>query len=50
MIRRLARKFIYLAAVLIVLTITGAFAYRIWGKGLLALATVPTAQFEELPA
>lgn len=46
----MARKFIYFVAVLIVLTIAGAFAYRIWGKELLALATVPTAQFETLPA
>ena len=45
----MARKFIYIVAALIVLTIAGAFAYRIWGKELLALATVPTAQFETLP-
>ena len=46
----MARKFIYLFAILIVLTIAGAFAYRIWGKELIAMATVPTAAFEALPA
>ena len=46
----MARKFIYVVAVLIVLTIAGAFAYRIWGKELIAMATVPTASFEALPA
>ena len=45
----MARKFIYLVAALIVLTIAGAFAYNIWGKELLAMATVPTASFEALP-
>ena len=50
MTRPVARKFIYLVAILIVLTIAGAFAYRIWGKELLAIATVPTEQFEPLPA
>ena len=46
----MARKFIYVVAILIVLTIAAAFAYRIWGKELLALATVPTAKFEPLPS
>uniref|UniRef100_UPI0035C95A68 DUF3089 domain-containing protein n=1 Tax=uncultured Sphingomonas sp. TaxID=158754 RepID=UPI0035C95A68 len=45
----MARKFLYLVAVLIVLAIAAAFAYRIWGKELLAYATVPTAAFEAMP-
>jgi hypothetical protein len=45
-----ARKFIYVVAALIVLAIAGALAYRIWGKELLALATVPTVGFDALPA
>ena len=46
----MARKFIYLVAVLIVLAIAGGFAYAIWGVELIKFATVPTAQFETLPA
>jgi len=47
---RLARKFLYIFSGLIVLAIAGGFAYAIWGKELIALATVPTASFERLPA
>jgi hypothetical protein len=40
-----ARKFLYVIAVLIVLTIGGAFAYRIWGVQLMRAAMVPSAPF-----
>jgi hypothetical protein len=43
------RKFLYVVTTLIVLAIAAAFAYAIWGKELLALATVPTAPFQALP-
>ncbi|MDG5489231.1 DUF3089 domain-containing protein [Sphingomonas sp. BGYR3] len=41
----MARKFLYVIAVLIVLTIGGAFAYRIWGVQLMRAAMVPSAPF-----
>lgn len=49
----LARKFLYLVAILIVLAIAATFAYRIWGAQLLRQAMVPGARFEaqaDLPA
>ena len=46
---RLARKFIYVILVLIVLTIAAAFAYRFWGAQLLRQALVPTAEVVALP-
>lgn len=49
----LARKFLYLVAVLIVLAIAATFAYRIWGAELLRQAMVPGGRFESqavLPA
>ncbi len=46
----MARKFIYLVAILIVLAIACGFAYAIWGTAIIRLALIPTAQFEALPA
>jgi hypothetical protein len=48
----LARKFLYLVVVLIVLALAATFAYRIWGVQLLRQAMIPGARFEsqgELP-
>jgi hypothetical protein len=47
---RLARKFLYLVAILIVLAIAATFAYRLFGVQLLRQTMVPTAAFEALPA
>ena len=41
----MARKFLYAVAVLIVLVIAGAFAYRLYGPQLLRLALVPREAF-----
>ncbi len=41
----MARKFLYAFAVLIVLVIAGAFAFRFYGTQLMRLALVPRAQF-----
>ncbi len=41
----MARKFLYAVAVLIVLVIAGAFAYRLYGPQLLRFAMVPRQQF-----
>ena len=41
----MARKFLYAFAVLIVLVIAGAFAYRLYGTQLMRLALVPRAAF-----
>jgi len=41
-----ARKFLYVVAVLIVLAIAATFAYRIWGAELLRQAMVPGGRFE----
>lgn len=46
----MARKFLYLVAILIVLVIAAAFAYRIWGVELMRSAMVPSAPFEAKPA
>lgn len=46
---RVARKFLYVVAALIVLSIAAAFAYRIWGAELMRMALVPTAQFDAAP-
>lgn len=40
-----ARKFLYVVAVLIVLTLGSAFAYRIWGQQMLGAVMVPSARF-----
>ncbi|WP_343519147.1 DUF3089 domain-containing protein [Sphingomonas sp.] len=46
----MARKFLYLVAVLIVLAIAATFAYRIWGAELLRQAMVPGGRFESQAA
>ena len=45
----MARKFLYLMAVLIVMVIAGLFAFRMFGPQLMRVAFVPSAQFERLP-
>jgi Protein of unknown function (DUF3089) len=45
----LARKFLYLVAVLIVLVIAGLFAYRLYGIQLMRQFMVPRADFVALP-
>jgi hypothetical protein len=45
----LARKFLYVVAILIVLAIAAAFAYRLFGPQLMRAAMVPSATFEALP-
>jgi hypothetical protein len=45
----LARKFLYLVVVLIVLATAGLFAYRFWGTQLLRAAMVPGVSFESEP-
>ncbi|HEV7290566.1 DUF3089 domain-containing protein [Sphingomonas sp.] len=46
----MARKFLYIVAVLIVLALAATFAYRIWGVELLRQAMVPGARFESQTA
>lgn len=46
----LARKFLYLIAILIMLAIAAAFAYRLFGQQLIRAAMVPNAEFRALPA
>lgn len=41
----MARKFLYLVATLIVLTLAAAFAYRLWSDELMVAAFVPDSQF-----
>lgn len=45
----MARKFLYAVAVLIVLALAAAFAYRLWGIQLLRQAMVPTTEVVALP-
>lgn len=48
----LARKFLYLVVILIVLALAATFAYRMWGAQLLRQAMIPGIRFEsqaELP-
>lgn len=45
----MARKFLYLVAVLIVLVLAGLFALRIWADDLTEMAFVPTAEFTPQP-
>lgn len=45
----LARKFLYVFAVLIVLVIAAALTFRLYGDQLMRIALVPTAAFEALP-
>lgn len=40
-----ARKFLYVVAVLIVLTLGSALAYRIWGQRMISSVMVPSAKF-----
>jgi Protein of unknown function (DUF3089) len=47
---KLARKFLYIVAALIVLVIAGGFVIRIYESELTELAFVPTAKFEEQAA
>lgn len=44
----MARKFLYLVALLIMLVVAGAFAYRIWGEQLMTAAMVPSADYVPL--
>jgi hypothetical protein len=46
---RLARKFLYAVAILIVLALAATFAYRFWGIPLLRQAMVPSAEVAPLP-
>ncbi len=46
----MARKFLYIVAVLIVLALAATFAYRIWGVELLRQAMVPGTRFESQTA
>lgn len=46
----MARKFLYIVAVLIVLALAATFAYRIWGAELLRQAMVPGGRFESQAA
>lgn len=41
----MARKFLYLVAAVIVLTLAAAFAYRLWSDRLMVAAFVPNSQF-----
>lgn len=43
----LARKFLYVFALLIVLVIVGAFAYRLFPASFMRMALVPTVEFSE---
>jgi len=45
----LARKFLYVIAALIMLTVAGAFAYNLFGKQMMRLAFVPTSAFRAMP-
>lgn len=49
-IKKLARKFLYIVAALIVLVIAGGFVIRIYESELTELAFVPTAKFEKQTA
>lgn len=43
----LARKFLYIIAVLIVLTLGSSLAYRMWGQQMLTAVMVPSAPFRD---
>src|SRR5687768_7149366 len=47
---RVARKFLYIVAVLIVLAIAATFAYRIWGIQFVRQAMIPGVRFESQAA
>lgn len=42
----MARKFLYVIAILIMLAVAAAFVYRIWGEQLMTAAMVPSTPFE----
>ena len=46
----MARKFLYLVAVLIVMALAGLLAFRLFGAQMMRAAFVPSAQFEALPS
>ncbi len=46
----MARKFLYVIAFLIVMTIAAAFAYRMFGAQMMRAALVPSSAFEAMPA
>lgn len=46
----MARKFLYLIVVLIMLALAAAFTYRFWGMQLMRQALVPTVRFAPMPA
>lgn len=46
---RVARKFLYVFAGLIVLAIAAAFAYRLWGVEMMRMAMVPGETFSQKP-
>ena len=48
-VRILARKFLYLVAFLIAMTIAAALAYRLFGAQMMRAALVPSVAFEALP-
>ncbi|MBW4329581.1 DUF3089 domain-containing protein [Stakelama sp. CBK3Z-3] len=45
----MARKFLYVVAILIMLSVAAAFAYRFFGDSLLRQVLVPSARFEAKP-
>lgn len=45
----MARKFLYVIAGLIVLTLASSFVYRFWGQQILSVAMTPSGPFEALP-
>jgi Protein of unknown function (DUF3089) len=45
----LARKFLYLIAILIMLAIAAAFAYRLFGPQMMRAVMVPSVEFRSLP-
>ncbi|MEO5865484.1 MAG: DUF3089 domain-containing protein [Sphingomonas sp.] len=45
----MARKFLYVIALLIVLTIAGAFAYRFFGEQIMRMTLVPSTAFQPQP-
>jgi len=48
-VRGLARKFLYLVAVLIVLAIAAGFAYRLFPAQIMRASLIPSAPFQPLP-
>ena len=44
----MARKFLYVVAILTMLAVAAAFVYRIWGEQLMTAAMVPSVEYEPL--